>query len=270
MFDENSNVLYWDAIGLAKTAAALKVSAHVRTPANVSAEELVRRLSKSVQTQMESEQKVVSDFVAEELNSKTPSLAILPHSTIIQMSSFKTAMTSTQEMSLVSATPKMPNDKITKPTIPADAVKFVVSMKVENIDYIPVMADAKSNDFKKLAAEIEAVLYKELCVRKLLGCVGITVIKLEKGSVIVTYNIHTTSSTKYKQSDVQRIVSDSAKNDELGHLQVSNVEVNKEEKDSELKGAPSGIFIYLLCGAGAVLVIALTILAVFKVRQKRT
>ena len=293
LFDENPHVFSWDVARLAKIHAALKVSANVRTTASLSAEELARSL---VRTQMKSGKKMVSRIVVEELISistfsNESSLAILPRSTMFQTSPLKTAITSSEAISSVSTTPQMPtltisesldvstglpteNPRITtKPTIPSDAVKFLVSMTIDNLEYTNEMAYPNSTAFKKAAAEIEAVLYTYLCVTKLQGCIGITVIKLEKGSVIVIYNIHTSSSTKYKQSDVEVIVSDSAKNDELGHLQVSTVAVNKEEKekeDKETSSSSSGVLIYVLYGAGALLVIALIILAVFKVRQGTT
>lgn len=294
LFDENPHVFSWDVVRLAKNQAALKVSANVRTTTSLSAEELEGSLVKEVRTQMKSEKKmVVSHIVVEELISintfsNESSLPILPRSTMFQTSPLKTAMTSSQAISSVSTTPQMPtltisesldvstglpteNPRITtKPTIPSDAVKFLVSMTIDNLEYTNEMAYPNSTAFKKAAAEIEAVLYTYLCVTKLQGCIGITVIKLEKGSVIVIYNIHTSSSTKYKQSDVEVIVSDSAKNDELGHLQVSTVAVNKEEKDKETSSSSSGVFIYVLYGAVAMLVIALIILAVFKVRQGTT
>lgn len=304
LFEEIPYVLYWNVIGLANDSAALKVSTHVQTTASLSADELGESFSWSVQTKMKSEKMMVSDIVVEELNSintfskpTESSLAILPISTTThEISPLKTAMTSTQAMSSTSTTPQIPtvtssksldvttrnhstslptdNSKITtKPAIPADAVKFLVVMTIENLNYTTEMAFPNSTAFKKAVAEIEPVLYTDLCVKKLPGCIGITVIKLEKGSVIVTSSIHMSSSTKYKRSDVQEIISDSAKNDELGHLQVSSVVVNKEEEEEENQEpgiSSSGVFIYVLFGAGAILVIALTILAVSKVRQGTT
>ncbi|KAL9985620.1 hypothetical protein ACROYT_G008043 [Oculina patagonica] len=293
LFEEIPYVLDWNVIGLANDSAALKVSAHVQTTASLLADELAESFAWSVQTQMKSEKKMVSDIIVEELNSTNAvlskptetSLAILPQSTTIhEISPLKTAMSSTQAMS-TSTTPQMPtvtssaalgasaglptdHSKITtEPTIPADAVKFLVVMTIKNLNYSSEMAYPNSTVFKNAVAEIQAVLYTDLCVKKLPGCIDITVIKLQKGSVIVTSNIHMSSSTKYKQSDVQEIISDSAKNDELGHLRVSSVVVNKEEKekeDQELGSSSAGVFIYVLCGAGAMLVIALTILAVSK------
>lgn len=154
----------------------------------------------------------------------------------------------------------------TKPTIPADSVKFAVSMKVSSYNYTPEMANPESPVFRKIAGEIENELYIVLCVQKLQGCIAIEVTSLEKGSVIVAYSIHMASSTKYKRSQVQGIIKDTTKNGELGRLKVSNVVVQKE-KEAENSGSPSPVFIYVLCGVGALLFIALIIFAVSKVRK---
>ena len=131
------------------------------------------------------------------------------------------------------------------------------------------MADPESSVFKKVASEIEDDLFEELCVKKL-PCIGVKVFKLAKGSVIVSYNVHMASSTKYKRSDVQNVISDAVKGGELGRLKVRNVVVEKEKEEEESSSSSSRVFIYVLCGVGAFLVIAVIIVAVSKVRKRIT
>ncbi|PFX19548.1 uncharacterized protein LOC111338050 [Stylophora pistillata] len=161
----------------------------------------------------------------------------------------------------------------TQPTVPKDSVKFVVSMKVGSYNYTPEMANPESSVFKKVAREVENILYEELCVTEnLLDCIAVEVFKLAKGSVIISYNIHMTSSTKYKQSDVNDVITESANGGQLGHLKVSDVEVKQREKveeDEEGDNSSSRVFIYVLCGVGALLVIAVIITAISKYSSRR-
>ena len=156
------------------------------------------------------------------------------------------------------------------PTIPTEAKTFIVSMKVNAYKYHPEMADPESNIFKKTAQEIEKELYLVICLKKLRDCIAIKVFKLEQGSVVVSYNVYMSSSTSCKRSDVQTVISDTAENGELRHLQVSDVSV-KEEKEHKSGGqTSSSLLLYILYGAaGALLVLAIVVPVVSKVRKWR-
>lgn len=172
----------------------------------------------------------------------------------------------TEDLTVIVPTEKSPIK--TQPTVPEPSIKFVVSMKVGSYNYIPEMADPESAVFKRVAKEIENTLYEELCRKKLLDCIAVEVFKLEKGSVIVSYNVHMASSTNYKQSHVNNVITDSANSGQLGRLKVSDVEVKKGDKEEEQSDSSSSrIFVYVLCGVGALLVIALIIAAISKVRK---
>ena len=172
----------------------------------------------------------------------------------------------TEELTEIVPTEKSPSK--TQPTVPESSIKFVVSMKVGSYNYTPEMADPESAVFKKVAKEIENTLYEELCRKKLLDCIAVEVFKLEKGSVIVSYNVHMASSTNYKQSHVNNVITDSANSGQLGRLKVSDVEVKKGDKEEEQNDSSSSrVFVYVLCGVGALLVIASIIAATSKVRK---
>ena len=172
----------------------------------------------------------------------------------------------TEDLTVIVPTEKSPIK--TQPTVPEPSIKFVVSMKVGSFNYTPEMADPESAVFKKVAKEIENTLYEELCRKKLLDCIAVEVFKLEKGSVIVSYNVHMASSTNYKQSHVNNVITDSANSGQLGRLKVSDVEVKKGDKEEEQNDSSSSrVFVYVLCGVGALLVIALIIAAISKVRK---
>ena len=172
----------------------------------------------------------------------------------------------TEDLTVIVPTVKSPIK--TQPTVPEPSIKFVVSMKVGSYNYTPEMADPESAVFKKVANEIENTLYEELCRKKLLDCIAVEVFKLEKGSVIVSYNVHMASSTNYKQSHVNNVITDSANSGQLGRLKVSDVEVKKGDKEEEQSDSSSSrVFVYVLCGVGALLVIALIIAAISKVRK---
>ena len=172
----------------------------------------------------------------------------------------------TEDLTVIVPTEKSPIK--TQPTVPESSIKFVVSMKVGSYNYTPEMADPESAVFKKVAKEIENTLYEELCRKKLLDCIAVEVFKLEKGSVIVSYNVHMASSTNYKQSHVNNVITDSANSGQLGRLKVSDVEVKKGDKEEEQNDSSSSrVFVYVLCGVGALLVIASIIAATSKVRK---
>ena len=172
----------------------------------------------------------------------------------------------TEDLTVIVPTEKSPIK--TQPTVPEPSIKFVVSMKVGSYNYTPEMADPESAVFKEVAKEIENTLYEELCQKKLLDCIAVEVFKLEKGSVIVSYNVHMASSTNYKQSHVNNVITDSANSGQLGRLKVSDVEVKKGDKEEEQSDSSSSrVFVYVLCGVGALLVIALIIAAISKVKK---
>ena len=173
----------------------------------------------------------------------------------------------TEELTEIVPTEKSPSK--TQPTVLESSIKFVVSMKVGSYNFTPEMENPESAVFKKVAKEIGDALYEELCLKKLLDCISVEVFKLEKGSVIVSYNVHMASSTNYKQSHVNNVITDSANSGQLGRLKVSDVEVKKGDKEEEQNDSSSSrVFVYVLCGVGALLVIASIIAATSKVRKR--
>ena len=104
---------------------------------------------------------------------------------------------------------------------------------------------------------------------ELRDCIAIKVFKLEQGSVIVSYNVYMASSTKYKRSDVQTVISDTAKDGELQHMQVHDVSVKEEKEEKSGDQTSSSPFVHILYGAGALLVIAIIVLVFVKVRKWR-
>ena len=212
----------------------------------------------------------------------TPSSNSSPISTTPQMSEVsadstfqvKTSVSTTTHTSISPTTASKgipPTDELATrtPTIPAEAKTFIVSMKVNAYKYHPEMANPESNIFKETAQEIEKELYLVICLKKLRDCIAIKVFKLEQGSVIVSYNVYMASSTKYKRSDVQTVISDTAKDGELQHMQVHDVSVKEEKEEKSGDQTSSSPFVYILYGAGALLVIAIIVLVFVKVRKWR-
>lgn len=113
-----------------------------------------------------------------------------------------------------------------EPTTGPELRGLFARLTIENMKFIPELADPSSEIFKELARDLELLLknvFKEIS-----GFVYVKVTSFENGSIVCNFMIYIEIESLAKAEEFERILTVAAKGGKTGKYQISNIEVQDD------------------------------------------